>query len=714
MISKISDKVRTLSPSEMTAEGLSRVRNRLIRSYRRATDRRDSTYIASEELRRSIVSCDIADFLESFRRPTHPRLTAGLVDLRATVREISRIYPLAPHDTVSRAAAILEHKIVLFERGFSLASEIDWHQDPSSRARWPLLHYTRVPIGIGSGADARVVWELNRMHHLVTLGQAYAHTRDERFTEEFLIQLASWYQQNPPNFGINWTVAMEVAIRSVNIIAALDLFRDSSLLDADSFGLILKLLIAHARYIEGNLESSPTLNSNHYLSDLIGLFVIGATLPELAESPTWLETGISGLLKEMDRQILPDGVDYEGSTAYHRFVLELYFAFFHLSSRCGIKLPTPYFEKLEAMFDFARHYLKPDRTAPLIGDSDDGRLVKFKDRAAVDQSYLMSLGSVLFNTGDFKRRGPIDEEAIWWLGSQGVETYRKLPGAVREPVSKPYSNAKIFIQRSGSLYAICDCGDNGANGRGSHAHSDALSIELYAYGRTLLRDPGTFVYTASEVWRNRFRSTAYHNTVRIDREEISELPKGQPFALGHNRAVRINRWESNAEEDLLDAQHHGYVRLEDRIVHRRVLRFNKLLEYWAMDDHFTSDIEASAQPHLFEFFFNFDAGLQVNFDDNGRAFARSRTSALAIAPVSGHTLETRIATRWVSPSYGTRKPSFGIMYSLYATVPFSNRMLLVPYKKGDESKVNDIVEAHRTDSTNAEPGDESDMPLVAP
>src|SRR5262245_25816052 len=101
----------------MAAEGLSRMNKRLVRSYRRATDRQDSTYVADDELRRSIVSRDVADFLESFRRPKHPRLTAGLVDLRATVRDVSRIYPLAPHDTVSRAAAILERKIVLFERG---------------------------------------------------------------------------------------------------------------------------------------------------------------------------------------------------------------------------------------------------------------------------------------------------------------------------------------------------------------------------------------------------------------------------------------------------------------------------------------------------------------------------------------------------------------------------------------------------------------------
>lgn len=697
IISKIKNKARTLTPAEMAAEALSRVNKRLARTYRRATDRKDSTYVTDADLARAIVGQDISAFLNSFKSPGHPRLTAGFDDLRATVRELTRIHPTAPHDIVSRAGAVLKHKIALFGRAFAFGPDIDWQQDPASGVRWPDQHYTSVPIRIGSGADARIVWELNRMHHLVTLGQAFAITGDERFTEEFLVQIASWYDQNPPKFGINWTVAMEAAIRSVNIVAALDLFRNSILLDSDSFGLIIKLLISHGQYIKENLESSPTITSNHYLSDLTGLFVIGAMLPELAESATWVETGASGLLEEMDRQILPDGVDYEGSTAYHRFVLELYFAFFHLSNRCGIEQPKPYLEKLESMFDFVRHYLKPDRTAPLIGDSDDGRLIRFQERNAVDHSYLMSLAAIFFNSGDFRRRGSIDEEAIWWLGCQGVQTYEDLPAAAREPVSKPYINAQIFIQRSGSLYAISDCGDNGAKGRGSHAHSDALSIELFAYGRTLLRDPGTFAYSASEVWRNRFRSTAYHNTVRIDREEISEIPKGQPFALGANRPVKVNKWESSVDEDLLDAEHYGYTRLEDKIVHRRVLRFHKKPEYWTLDDHLTAGVDASDQPHLVEFFFNFDAGLQVIFDDQNRAFAASRTVALAVVPASSQGFETRIVTRWVSPSYGTRKPSFGIMYSLYSAMPFHSKILLIPYRIGHQSKVEEIVKAVKSE-----------------
>jgi hypothetical protein len=82
-------------------------------------------------------------------------------------------------------------------------------------------------VVISPGADVRVVWELNRLHHLVTLGRAYLLTGNERYTEEFLLQLASWYEANPPNFGANWVTAMEAGIRAVNITIALAMFRFS-------------------------------------------------------------------------------------------------------------------------------------------------------------------------------------------------------------------------------------------------------------------------------------------------------------------------------------------------------------------------------------------------------------------------------------------------------------------------------------------------------
>jgi len=39
------------------------------------------------------------------------------------------------------------------------------------------------------------LWELNRLGHLITLGQAYALTKEEDFAAEFFEQVEGWYEQ---------------------------------------------------------------------------------------------------------------------------------------------------------------------------------------------------------------------------------------------------------------------------------------------------------------------------------------------------------------------------------------------------------------------------------------------------------------------------------------------------------------------------------------
>ncbi len=77
------------------------------------------------------------------------------------------------------------------------------------------------------GSDIRVLWELNRLGQLITLGQAYALTKEEEFAAEFFVQLESWHEQNPVGRGANWSCAMEVALRAMNLLAAFSLFRSS-------------------------------------------------------------------------------------------------------------------------------------------------------------------------------------------------------------------------------------------------------------------------------------------------------------------------------------------------------------------------------------------------------------------------------------------------------------------------------------------------------
>ena len=659
-----------MTPREIAAEALLRARRTVSRAISRITDDPATTYVSGEALARSVEGSSVTEIAERIRARRGVHLTPGLANLDSTAATVRDLFPTSIDATRVEAEAILKHQISVFGRACAVGRPIEWHRDPHSGLRWPLKHYTRVPAVLGHGSDVRVVWELNRLQHLTTLGRAYALTGDERYTEEFLLQLASWQEANPPRFGPNWLNAMEAAIRAINIIAALEMFSGSQHITDAAIELLLKMLIAHGSFIRGNLEFTHRLSSNHFLSDLIGLFAIGMTMPELRQSSEWVSFSTERLLIEMERQVLADGVDYEGSIAYHRFVLEIFALFFSINREAGVEIPRHYWEYLSAMFDFARHYLKPDGTAPRIGDSDDGRLISFKSRQADDHSYLMSIAAVLLKDEKFKLSRDIDEEAIWWFGSTAREYFEGLP-VIEPPKSKAFPESQIIIQRHEQLYAIIDCGDHGARGRGSHAHSDALSIEVFAFGRTFLRDPGTFVYTGSAHWRNRFRSTAYHNTVRIDDEDISQINASQLFLLGPNVRPRVISWESNDERDVLDAEHHGYHRLASPVTHRRVVTFDKREGHWTIEDSFTGEGR-----HRFEFLFNFDSGLEVTLEDN-RASARDPNTTLTIVATTHQELDARIEPRWVSPAYGTRLNSSAIIYSLTKEVPLKVSFQLV-------------------------------------
>ncbi|HKP86275.1 MAG TPA: heparinase II/III family protein, partial [Blastocatellia bacterium] len=296
-LSTIREKLKGMTPQEIAGEVLLRIQRRASRAISRASDTTGSAYITDKDLRRSLKGVPVADVAKRMRERREPRLTAGLADLDRTSASVKRFFPDSVEAALGEADSILARRVTVFDITHDLGPQIDWHRDPRSGLRWPLAHWTRTPLRLGQRADVRQVWELNRLYHLATLGRAYALTGDERYAGEFLIQIASWYEENPPRFGVNWTVAMEVAVRAVNIIAATEMLLASKQMTDEAIELILKILLAHGRYIRANLEFSHRAASNHYLSDLIGMFVIGMTVPEFAESGAWVSYSAPRLLK---------------------------------------------------------------------------------------------------------------------------------------------------------------------------------------------------------------------------------------------------------------------------------------------------------------------------------------------------------------------------------------------------------------------------------
>jgi hypothetical protein len=305
------------------------------------------------------------------------------------------------------------------------------------------------------------------------------------------------------------------------------------------------------------------------------------------------------MLAEMDKQVLDDGADYEASTGYHRFVLELFLYSFLFCRINEDEIEDRYWTRLHKMLIYLRSYLRPDGFAPLIGDTDSGQVIPMRHRRADDHAYLLAIGAVVFKDPGLKIEGAeIPEELFWILGEAGVRAFEEMSSSSVYTVSKAFPEAGTYIMRDGDLYLCFNANGAGINGRGSHGHNDALSVEVSAGGRAFIVDPGTYVYSADLEKRHEFRSTAYHSTVQIDNLEQNTIDVQMPFVIGNEARPHVLEWKTDADSDKVVAEHYGYP-----VVHRRTVIFNKRERFWLIDDEFFGEGE-----HLYEARFHLAPG----------------------------------------------------------------------------------------------------------
>lgn len=528
----------------------------------------------------------------------------------------------------------------------TFAGEDVWRRDPLSDAVWGLEYHADVEGYRTGGPDIRVLWELNRFGHAITFARAYAMTSDVRYAETFFLHVESWIEQNPYGRGANWNCAMEVALRAINLLAAFDLFRKSAPCTEALLLLMLKFFDQHGRFIRDNNEFSYLATSNHYLSDVIGLFWIGTLLPELESAAHWREFGLSETLREMDKQILPDGSDFEASTGYHKFVAEMFLFTFMLARNNGTEVPRKYWNKLRSMLEYVRTILRPDGRGPLIGDADGSQIVPVVKRDADDMAYLLELGAVVF-----------DEPKL----------------SERSAGSAAFPDAGAYILRDGDLFLHFNANDSGIHGRGSHGHNDALSIEVSALGRPFIVDPGSYVYNFDRDARHEFRSTAYHSTVMIDGVEQNTMSADLPFILGNEAKPRVLDWETSPERDIVVAEHYGYRRLASPVTHRRRVAFEKQQRFWRVTDNF-----AGTGTHMFDLSFHIGPGLTVDSIDPVTVSLRDDVGRRLLIRLNGSSTAPSVIAAFRSTNYGHKEPTQILRWTQKTEARFDATFYLVP------------------------------------
>lgn len=559
----------------------------------------------------------------------------------------SKLYSEKIESKIREADMICNHTFNILGNGSVRVSpegsgyrNIEWHSDFKSGYRWnPETFYSYTPYGHQEGVDIKVPWELSRFQHLNILGQAYLLTKDRKYAEEVRNQIADWISNNQFCFGVNWKCAMDVAIRAVNWLVAMEYFAEDDLFSDAFYKEFYASIYEHGKYIHSHLEYAGKWTTNHYLADIAGLFFISVYCPFFKESAEWQKFSFNELHREIKKQVYPDGCSFESSTSYHRLALEMFFYSELLGRRAGIEFSEDYKDKLKKMFEALMYCMKPNGMIPQIGDNDSGRFLQFSLRDVLDHSYLPGMAALHFKDDSFKlRQFKLDEDVVWLYDHKAVTAWDSLDFREDKLESHSFPDAGWYVIRNNNDYCLISCGPNG--GDGWHSHNDKLSFELVVNGHDVIVDPGTYVYTSYPEERNKFRSTGYHNTVKFDGYEQNEIPEKVMFSLPDR--VEINN--ASLKEDKSNIMFQGKICYSD-ISHRRTVTYDKIDRSWKIEDYLICPENTGAKL-LFH--------LAPTVTTDGR-YILLKDSGGKIASIEVEGLELQKGKYDYSPEYGVKK-----------------------------------------------------------
>jgi len=529
----------------------------------------------------------------------------------------------------------------------TLSRPILWDTDFKVEEDWPLKFFRDIDIlNPERGSDVKVPWELSRLQWLIPVGQAYMLTGEEKYASFVRDVLMDWIEGNPYGRGVNWTIAMEAAMRIFTWSWFFHVFKKSDAWDGYNFRVeFLRSFFEHAVFCERYIEDYG-VNGNHCTADAAALVFAGLFFGSSKQAERWQSKGWQILCQEMPRQVLEDGTNFEGSVGYHRFVAELFFWPARYRRNCRDEVSLDYKQRLLQMAEFTRCYTRPDGLVPLWGDSDDARVLPFGGQSLNDHSYLpdminaeWEIESAGFSSAEAKA------ESFWTHGPNSIFENDAQPST-----SKAFENSGFYVMATGKDHVFIECGPIGYGGRGGHGHNDCLSFEAFLNGVSLITDSGSFVYSASYEQRNRFRGTAYHNTPMIDGEEQNRfVSEAELFAFQNDAIPEVRRWDSSVEKDIFVGAHSGYQRLARPVTVVREIVLDKKHHRLILCDSFEGDGE-----HAITIPFHFAPESVFEEISTNRWSINAEGQEFELIFKVDERWQASKHLGWVSPSYGVK------------------------------------------------------------
>jgi hypothetical protein len=404
------------------------------------------------------------------KEPRSSRGEAGTVEDNPYGPAYSSLLSIPPYHPypLEGADEILKGHIM----GEQLPLPVPWNESPSGILEWS--HF------------------LHRHHFLREVLRSFLETESNKYIQFLDDVIRDWIVHNPVpvesngGAGPSWET-LSAAWRLREWLWIKGIAWSCSVFKDETKTIMLRSFWEHCRHLMDH-RGHP---NNWIIVESAALALAGMCLSEFEEAGQWFEEGVKRLEDEFYRQFMEDGVHFELSPLYHAICLHALLDVKRVASVKRMPIPAIFDSPLEKAAGYLACLCRPDFTWPSLNDS--GGIMG-------DYCAILELAGKLFYRSDFI-----------WIGTKGKK------GVPPAAAVSMYPDAGIGVIRSGydkdAHYLLFRAGPAGM----THMHEDVLSLDVAAYGKPCLVDPGITVYTPG-LLTDYYRCAQAHNMILIDGE----------------------------------------------------------------------------------------------------------------------------------------------------------------------------------------------------
>jgi hypothetical protein len=486
------------------------------------------------------------------------------------------------------------------------------------------------------------------------LARAYRISEDESYSKVFWQFTEDFLHTNPPNRGIHWVSAQEVALRLIALVFCYHNFVSSPHTTPERVNLLKNALITHACRIPPTVNYARAQNNNHLLTEAIGLYTAASVLPSHPKSSRWRKLGWLWLNRAIQTQITPYGAYVQNSVNYHRLMLQAALWAVKIAKSQDDFIPRKTINRLAAATQWLLTLVDQDSgRVPNLGANDGAYILplttcEFSDyRPVLQASAETFLGQKPFTDG------PWDEMSAWLRSKPATTSPQPNPQLLRLNGNDSWAHLRA-IRRTNR-----------------HGHADQLHLDLWWRGQNIAQDAGTYLYNAPSPWENALTGTDVHNTITINGQD--QMTKAGRFLwLDWNRAKDI----SPTSQALKVAEHNGYKSIG--ITHQRRVEFT-VQNSWVITDTIIASHRRPINVRLHWLLPDWDWELEdttLHLKSSKGLITLEVISARPLTPSVARAGELLIGDGhvepyrgWVSPTYNHKIPALSLAITTQTAPP---------------------------------------------